>query len=325
MKLSIIIPAYNVEKYITRCLESILSQDVDEKSYEVIVINDGSKDHTEDIVKRYTNSYSNVKLINQVNQGASVARNVGLKLAQGELIWFVDADDAVTNDSLKSVPEFFQLYPHADFLLFDRYQCYEDYKDLQYFNIWGGRKDVYGKPLSREEAVSKLKTAVNWHFVYRRDYLIQHDLFLYPGIINEDNEYVFRVFFFAKEIRYIPYAHYIYTLMRTGSVTTVNFKATEKRLNAALTTLDSWKQFADKYVKTEKDARFYYGFRYKMIIELLLLKNSDKQSDLYRTYLLEKRSWRKWFISSFFKARDFSIKNIMRLLVVLFYPQHYKQ
>lgn len=325
MNLSIIIPAYNVEKYISRCLESILSQDVDEKSYEVIVINDGSKDHTEDIVKRYTNSYSNVKLINQVNQGASVARNTGLRVAQGELIWFVDADDAVTNDSLKRVPEYFRLYPHADFLLFDRYQCYEDYKNPQYFNIWGGVKEIYGKALSREKAVSKLRTAVNWHFVYRRDYLLRHDLYLYPGIINEDDEFEFRAFFFAKEIRYIPYAHYIYTLMRTGSVTTVNFNATEKRLKATLATLESWSGFASKYVKTKEDTRFYNWFRYYMVIRLLLLRNTDKKTDLYRTYLLNRKSWRKWLVSSFFKARDFSIKNIMRLFVVLFYPQYYKQ
>ena len=87
-KFSIIIPVYNVENYIKKCLDSVFAQT--EKDYEVIVVNDGTKDNSMDIVKNY-----DVKIVNQKNQGLSEARNTGLKNAKGEYILFLDSDDYI--------------------------------------------------------------------------------------------------------------------------------------------------------------------------------------------------------------------------------------
>ena len=87
MKLSIIIPVYNVERYIERCLESVVcQQDVDTSLYEVIVVNDGTPDKSMEIVEKYSNVYSNISIISQSNQGLSAARNNGMKVAKGEYI-----------------------------------------------------------------------------------------------------------------------------------------------------------------------------------------------------------------------------------------------
>ena len=104
-KLSIIIPAYNAEQYIKPCLDSILQNSKDFLSEtEIIVINDGSTDNTLKILKDY-NKHKNIKIHTTINQGVSVARNLGISLAKGEWITFIDADDTVSNDFIeKNIP-----------------------------------------------------------------------------------------------------------------------------------------------------------------------------------------------------------------------------
>ena len=95
-KISIIIPAYNCEKTISRCIDSILRQTY--RDYEIIIINDGSTDNTKDICGKYKSS--NIKLINRINEGPSKARNIGIKEARGDFIVFVDSDDYLDENML---------------------------------------------------------------------------------------------------------------------------------------------------------------------------------------------------------------------------------
>lgn len=97
---------YNAEPYISQCLDSIISQGLDSKSYEVIIINDGSNDRSCEIVTRYLKYHSNFRLFNQNNRGQSVARNYGMTKAIGEYIQFIDADDFLIPDSLQQIVQF---------------------------------------------------------------------------------------------------------------------------------------------------------------------------------------------------------------------------
>lgn len=98
IKVSIIVPCYNVEKYLTACLESLISQTY--SNIEIIAVNDGSTDQTSDILEKYAN-YSQIKVINQQNTGLSGARNTGIKHAVGEYLCFVDSDDWIENDTIE--------------------------------------------------------------------------------------------------------------------------------------------------------------------------------------------------------------------------------
>ena len=100
-KISIIIPIYNVEKYIRSCLESLFQQDLDESDFEVILINDGSKDNSMERISDIIKAHQNIITINQKNKGLSIARNIGLKKASGEYILFVDSDDLLISHRLK--------------------------------------------------------------------------------------------------------------------------------------------------------------------------------------------------------------------------------
>jgi glycosyltransferase involved in cell wall biosynthesis len=98
--ISLILPAYNVERYIAKCLDSCLNQDISHDDYEIIVVNDGSTDNTATILEDYTSKYSNIMVLNQTNQGLSMARNNGTKVANGKYIWFIDSDDVISTNCL---------------------------------------------------------------------------------------------------------------------------------------------------------------------------------------------------------------------------------
>ncbi|MFK5976789.1 MAG: glycosyltransferase family A protein [Sulfurovum sp.] len=107
---SIITPAYNAEKYIAEAIESVIDQSY--TNWELIIINDGSSDSTEDIIKSFRDS--RIKLINQSNGGVSSARNRGLKIARGEYITFLDADDKLPQNSIKVRVEYLLKYLNID-------------------------------------------------------------------------------------------------------------------------------------------------------------------------------------------------------------------
>lgn len=100
MKLSIIVPAYNVEDYIEPCLKSLFDQDIGISNFEVIVVDDGSTDQTEEKVRLFTKKYSNLHLISQTNTGLGGSRNTGVELSKGEYIYFLDADDYLAQNTL---------------------------------------------------------------------------------------------------------------------------------------------------------------------------------------------------------------------------------
>ena len=101
LSISIVVPVYNVEKYLSTCLDSLLVQGLGPNDYEIILVNDGSKDSSLEICNKYASTYPNIFVYSQDNQGVSVARNHGLSKAKGEWIMFVDSDDFICKGSLK--------------------------------------------------------------------------------------------------------------------------------------------------------------------------------------------------------------------------------
>ncbi len=101
--LSIIIPAYNSEKYIAECLQSVIDQELDNNLYEIIVVNDGSTDDTVDIVNQFVKMHTNVHLYNKNNSGVSSTRNYGVTRSKGKYLWFIDSDDYIEKNILKEI------------------------------------------------------------------------------------------------------------------------------------------------------------------------------------------------------------------------------
>ena len=105
MKLSIVIPMFNCEQFISRCLTSIKNQNIDQEAFEIIIINDGSNDNSLKIAKGLSENFKNITIIDQENKGQSAARNLGVELAKGKYIWFIDSDDYIASNTLKMLLE----------------------------------------------------------------------------------------------------------------------------------------------------------------------------------------------------------------------------
>lgn len=164
MFLSLIIPVYNTEKYLAECLDSCLAQDLGQDDYEIICVNDGSKDGSAEILERYSSAHPNIKVINQENAGISAARNNGIDHASGTYVWFVDSDDFIRENFLR------ELKMNADSKMPERinfrgfefqHEQSQDYRSLRQ------RSDFSGMHSSH---------AGIWTSIYRRDYLHQHHL-----------------------------------------------------------------------------------------------------------------------------------------------------
>ena len=193
MKLSIIIPVYNVEQYIGCCLQSCLSQaNVTADDYELVIVNDGTKDNSMQVVEEMTQGCTNITVINQDNQGLSMARNAGLRAAKGEYVWFVDSDDCIEEGCLYAIKERLE-ETAVDALLLQYRNVYSDgtSNEEKYSTIDG---IVEGK-----EVLLSNKFFVEVPFaIYRREFLLQQQLSFYPGIYHEDNEFKPRMLYLAR-------------------------------------------------------------------------------------------------------------------------------
>ncbi|MCH4207889.1 MAG: glycosyltransferase, partial [Solobacterium sp.] len=121
-EVSVVVPVYNVEDYLAKCIESILNQTF--KDFELILVNDGSTDHSLDVIRKYEQLDERIKVVNKPNGGLSDARNAGMAIARGVYIDFVDSDDSIEPDLLKECMEKFH-ETDADMVIFDVYQYYQ--------------------------------------------------------------------------------------------------------------------------------------------------------------------------------------------------------
>lgn len=131
--ISVIIPAYNVEKYIAKNLDSVMGQTY--KNLEIIVVNDGSTDSTREIVEEYVKKDSRILLINQENRKLAGARNTGLRIAKGEYICIFDSDDLMVPEKIEKQVAYLQQYPQCDFVYSNVYHFIDGNDEVYYFPI----------------------------------------------------------------------------------------------------------------------------------------------------------------------------------------------
>lgn len=217
MKVSVIIPVYNVEHYLRECLDSVLNQSL--KEIEVIVINDGSTDRSLGIIMEYQSRFEHFIYINQVNKGLSASRNVGLRLATGEYIYFLDSDDYLTTDALETC------YQEAkqddlDILMFTSTIFYEQGDQIDHcYRQPLPESVVSGTEFFKQFYADRSYNAATCYQFYRRSFLLEQDLFFYEGIIHEDELYTFQSLLVAKAVKYLPKSLY-FRRVHPGSITT---------------------------------------------------------------------------------------------------------
>ncbi len=221
--LSIIIPVYNVEDYIYYCLSSILHQEIDEKCYEIILIDDGCTDHSMEVISDILKEHSNIQILKQNNQGPSAARNSGIKAAKGEYILYVDSDDFLVENSLKFLLDI-TLKEKPDLIVADYLVKMEE--DKLPINVERCSKpsiieknghDLFMEDLDPEECYI-------WRTIYNKSYLEKIGLTFIEGISFEDIPYLQECYIRAEKCIRVYYPFYIYRRRHGTLSSTINEK-----------------------------------------------------------------------------------------------------
>ncbi|QZT36138.1 glycosyltransferase [Halosquirtibacter xylanolyticus] len=214
--LSIIIPIYNVEDFIDKCVRSVVSSS--SNKYEVILVNDGSPDNSAIIAKKYAEKYDFVKFVNKKNGGLSSARNEGLKFVTGKYIWFVDSDDWIEDGAIDKLIELIEKNNSIDMFHFSA---------VSYFNE-NHIEFLRRSPLKREQIKAanfynkEIYQPNVWLNLYRTELLKEHGLIFNEELSNHEDDYFMQDFIqCANNVMLLPESLYYYR-QDSRSLSTVN-------------------------------------------------------------------------------------------------------
>ncbi len=301
-KISIIIPVYNVEKYLKRCLDSVENQKY--KNIEVILVNDGSTDKSEEIIKKYQEEYSNIKYLKKINGGLSDSRNFGIKNATGDYICFIDSDDYIDESLLSSLERY--LDADYDMIKYKLIKVDENYNQIEKiggpifenktgeeaFNI------LYGQDVMLQPA---------WLYLYKKSFWDENK-FQYPvGKIHEDFARTALIMLRAKKVISTNiYGYYYY--QSNSSITRGNDES--KKMKRALDMLDHYDymiQIINSYnisKITKENIKIYYT-------NCIILKIEELSEENKKNYIKEIKK-RKMFKN--IKARSF--KQLLKRIIL---------
>lgn len=318
MELSIIIPVYNVEKYIEKCLESIYNQGADKKRFEVIVVNDGTKDHSIERIQPIIDHNDNCILINQDNQGLSVARNTGLKNAKGNYVWFVDSDDQLAPEALNPVLDLLK-ERKEDIIAFNVLKRDEvsgaDKEAVPFVNM--SRKCFFDHSYTGEEALGMFHKGLVQRYIIRRDFLFDKKLYFLPGVWYEDDQLLVRLFCFVKDLYVSSIYSYIYLIRKSGSIMT---STSIKSINDSFVLIESWKSFKNdlELIDLMKHWVDFNIFRYYYFILSHQESRIDGYSECLRGKWIEVKRKMIWYA---IKSGSFlSVKLLIKSLILCVCP-----
>lgn len=241
MILSVIIPVYNAEKWLRRCLDSLLSQGLTEDEMEVICVNDGSTDGSLEVLHEYERRYYCVKVLSKDNGGSASARNAGLDVAKGYVITFCDADDYVIPNAYS-----YLLKEHwndevdvlkYDAMILDRYVQKE----------WKESNNVEGSVVFCGSGIDFYAQSMQyfvWHYLYRRSFIEEHNLRFRPLTLCDDSAFCLDVFMQDPRTKHVTSNVYRYTIAE-GQLTRKRDECTMRRIvDSYLILLSNLKDYA---------------------------------------------------------------------------------
>ena len=262
-KVSIIVPVYNVEKYIDKCLNSLVNQSL--QDIEIIIVNDGSKDNSEKIVEQYVEKFPNkIVYLKKQNGGLSDARNFGIPHAKGEYVAFLDSDDYVEVDMYE------KMYTLANTEDSDMVECdfYWEYPNKI-------KKDIGEIYSNKKEMLQKVRV-VAWNKLIKRNVLEKSKVKFPKGYLYEDVEFTYKLIPFINNVSFLkePLIHYI---QRDNSISNSQNERTKEIFDILENVLNYYKENA--IYEEYKDELEYTYTRYLLCSSLLrIVKIKNKKT-----------------------------------------------
>lgn len=278
--ISVIIPVYNTEEYIEECLESVFCQL--DSSIEVIIVNDGSVDNSYAICQNVINRWKlqSIRLLSQENQGLSAARNIGMSVACGEYILFLDSDDMLAEGTLVKLNQYISKFRDVDLFFYDaeiKNEIREAVSETRYSRL----KSVDSIVVSGKEYFAKYYLfpviVSSCMCLFRTDFLNYNNFKFEPGRLHEDVFFSFKTVLTAETVLYIPEALYV-RRYRPDSITTV--KKSSKHIQDHVYAYEQCARFAEKNCSDNKISNSLYYFMYSALFyftNMHLKENEDKK------------------------------------------------
>lgn len=286
IKLSVVIPVYNAEKYLPGCMESVLSQSFSD--FEIILINDGSADSSAGLCDRYAEKYPFVRAVHQQNVGASAARNRGLREAKGEFVHFVDSDDHLANSEVYYNLSQHALDPSHDIIFFRRERFTEGVEGIDAvqpaYDIDGEFSgDVLGLVLQKKYEMT-LTCPVNK--IFRRELLIENDLYFTEGIDHEEDEWLPRVVSCAKRVWFDKGIYYTVRQRPDSLSQTVSETRTTDRACSKIKIASSGMEYMEQKSLAPETlalaADYYWNYMIDACVDINTLRQKENKERVYR-------------------------------------------
>lgn len=273
---SIIIPAFNAERYLSECLDSCLCQNLSPVEYEIICVDDCSCDGTFRILNRYRDAYPIIKVVrNEENRGVSCSRNIGIEKASGKYIWFVDADDFINNNVLKALKDKC-LTDDVELLIFKGY----------YFDNQLSQDEIKLKAEKRLPVSKEYKTAFCTHRLFRSEIIRSHDIrFLEDVRYGEDQlfNFIYEKYVSKRE----EYDELLY-FHRNHTASAMHKTDMDSYLASILIGADYLKAFSEHETLSEKARTLdYMILRIRFAVDRIALMTSSESKN-YLKLLHEK-------------------------------------
>lgn len=272
MFLTLIIPVYNAEKYLPECLDSLLAQDLPAEDFEIICVNDGSKDGSLSVLQTYADKYPNIRIIDKENGGVTTARNAGLEAAQGAFIWFIDADDLIKENILAQlkamVPE-----TGCDRVVFGAYEFMDALTEEE---LEKSRKKELTSNTSWYDAVV-------WRSLLRTEFLRQHNLyFRYPELTHgEDGMFMYEVTLADPITVATEEVLYFYRIHSGSADASVSVESLKKKLRSHVRITQILQQhFLAQEIPAEGSANKMMIYLWKSMYEATQLPYKDAHAAL---------------------------------------------
>ncbi|MCP2038971.1 glycosyltransferase [Chryseobacterium sp. HSC-36S06] len=270
---SIVVPCYNVEKYVEACVDSVLKQDY--QNWECILINDGSSDHTLEIIKSFETKDQRFQVFTQENSGLSATRNRGIKISKGAFLFFLDSDDVLSTDAISTlvssgdnndivtgitvtskingdiISKISQLYPPKE-------------GDITYAN-------THFEVLTK--AMESALTPVAQNRLYSKEFIDKNNLRFKNGILHEDELWFFETMLLAKNVKFVNHETYFY---RTDNENSITRKVSDRNLESYISVLE---EVHEKYIKKQNlDIAKWYNVYLKKIFLDFAIREREKLS-----------------------------------------------
>ena len=271
IKYSFIVPVYNTEKYLKKCLDSLVNQTY--KDFEIIVVNDGSTDKSSSIISKYQKKYKNIIVIDKENEGLSMARNRGVQKSSGKYIIFVDSDDYVSNKLLEEVDK---KIDDSDILRFQIAMEDEEYTKINEYHEEGFESMCGYDAFRYLSSYHFVEPA--WCYVIRKNYYIENKFSFKKGVYHEDFGLIPYVIYKARKVKSIDFIGYYY-IQRNGSIMNNNdYKKTVKKAFDMLEQYKTMRLFAKNINrKNNLDDYFLSYISNSVIVKARELKKDEKK------------------------------------------------